>query len=143
MAGPDTKLSQLPQTTDPTNGRLYMTKPDGGGGWDDHYIEHGDLVETSDFVTDSEVNQNSDYNFALDAGVKLENIDFEWQASSPLIKIGTTPGGTEISLAELSVPNNDYLVVNIDKIMTATTTIYISISGGTVNFKITYRTNYF
>lgn len=143
MAGPDTKLSQKTITTDPENGYLHIIKPNGPG-FDSFRISPTNLpAPGGELTTDKLVNQDSPITKAFDAGTKLESIDFSWIAGSPLIKIGLTLGGSEISLAELPVPNGDFLPINTTKIFPITTTVYISITGGTVNININYRKNYF
>ena len=144
MAGPDTKLSQQPVTTDPTAGFMYIIKPDGGGGWESFQIAHSNVTTTGQVILiDKEINKNSNFTKAFDSGTKLLSVDFAHVSGSPKIKLGTTPGGSELSLAELPVPSGDYLPVQVNKSFSGITTIYISISGGTVNVNFTFIENFF
>ena len=143
MAGADTKVSQLTEASDLTGGYGYVILPDGGGGWDSYQFPMSLLATTSDYTTESVTNQSSTYNFAISAGSKLEFIEFEWQSGSPKIKVGTNPGGDELSLAELPVPSSDYLHLTLERTMKTSQTVYITISDGVVNFKYQYRSNWF
>jgi len=144
MAGPDTKLSVQTVTTDSTGGYLYVIIPDGGGGWLSRRIDPLNLPGAAGlFAVDKEVSQSASTTFAMDASSKLFDVDFAWVSGTPLIRIGTTLTGVELSLAELSVPNNSFLAVNINTIFKITTTIYITITGGTVNFNVRYIENWF
>ncbi len=144
MAGPDTKLSQkIPLAiTDPTGGYLYIIVPDGGGGWDGVPIAAADIVSSQLFTITKEVNKSADFTIAFDAGTKLFQIDFQQQTGSPKIKVGTTPGGDEISLAEIPIPSGE--VIPIDgKTFSINTTVYIAVTGGAVNVNFTFIENFF
>lgn len=144
MAGPDSKLSEQVETTDSTGGYLFIIKPDGGG-FVDRKISASNLVTATANARkiDKIVNQSSDDTYAVSAGSKVDSIDFEHVSGTPLIKIGSSAGGVQYSLAEIPVPSSDYLVVAIQKIFSGSSTIYISISGGTVNYNVIYTENYF
>lgn len=143
MAGPDTKLSlKIPQAvSDPTGGYFYIIVPDGGD-WDGVPIAASDVISSSLFEVDKDVNKSADYTVAFDAGTKLFSIDFQHQSGSPLIKVGTTPGGDEISLSQIPVPTDDFITID-GTIFKINTTIYISISGGVVNVNYLKIENYF
>ncbi len=145
MAGSDKKLSEfIPSAiTDPSGGYFHIIKPDGSGGYESKAISEEYVTPTSNRTTDKLVNQSASFTKAFDAGTILERISFAHVSGSPLIKVGTTLDGTEISLAEMSVPSGDYLVLVPNKIFSGTTTVYITISGGTVNVNFDYITNYF
>lgn len=97
----------------------------------------------SNYNLDKDTSKSSDYTKEFSAGEKLESIDFEYVSGSPYIKVGLTSGGTQISLMELPVPTGDYLPLTVNKIFSATTTVYVGITGGTVNVNWDYRTLYF
>jgi hypothetical protein len=143
MAGPDTKVSERNITTTTTGGYIHIILPDGGGGWESYRILASTFVQSSDEQIDDVTNRATDYSFALNAGVKFHGIDFEQVNGNPQVKIGTSSGGDELSLTTHPVPSEDYLILDTPKIMVGTTTIYVGISGGTVNMKIRYRDPYF
>ena len=85
---------------------LYeVITPDGLGGWDFGRITASTFLQSSDDITQKEVNISSDFEFVAPASSLLRGIRFQWLSGSPKIKVGTTPGGTEISLVQHNVPN--------------------------------------
>lgn len=144
MAGPDTKLSQkiTGSPIDPTGGYLHIIIPDGGS-WKSEAIEASTFLAASLYQIDKEVNKSADFTKAYDAGTKLLSVDFAHVSGSPKIKIGTTLGGSELSLSELPVPSGGYLPVNVSKIFSIPSTVYIAITGGTVNVNFTFVANFF
>lgn len=144
MAGPDTKLSQkIPGAiTDPTGGYLHIIVPDGGGGWDSKAIAVANIMSAQLFDVTKDVNKSSDYPIAFDAGTKLFSIDIQHLSGNPLIKVGTTSGGDEISLSQIPIPSGE--VITLDgRTFDINTTVYISISGGSVNINYLFIENYF
>ena len=137
-------------TTSPIDGVLYILKSGV-----DYQITYANLVaplnsiisilqayQNQGLQTTKETSKSAPFTIALDANTRLYSIDFQKVSGSPLVKIGTTLSGEQIS-PELEVLTNEPLDVNIGKTYTPATTIYVGISGGTVNININYRPNYF
>lgn len=80
--------------------------------------------------------------WAAESGTLLSGIDIHWVASTPTVRVGTTLGGDEIMgdrLVTSAADSNNA----VRKSFTAATTVYITISGGTVTVNLDYETNYF
>jgi len=97
----------------------------------------------ANYNLDKEVDKDAAFTKTFNAGEKLEAIDFEYVSGTPYIKVGLTLGGTQVSLAELVVPTDDYLSLTVNKIFSAETIVYVTITGGVVNVNWDYRTLYF
>jgi hypothetical protein len=150
----DQKLSQQSVTADVT-GYYYQSKPDGMGGREDYQITDVSLladvwtaitdiesqIEVS-IIVDQNVNKSADFTFEIPANGKLEAIDFRGISGTTSVKVGTTPAGTEI-LSNRTVTtaqdSNNY----IGKTFISPTTLYVTITGGTINVNFAYRENYF
>ncbi len=92
---------------------------------------------------DKETDKAAAFTKDFSSGEKLESIDFEYVSGTPLIKVGTSAGGTQISLSEFAVPIDGTLPLHVNRIFSGATTVHISISGGVVNVNFDYRTLYF
>jgi len=97
----------------------------------------------ANYNLDKETDKDAAFTKTFSAGEKLEAIDFEYVSGTPYIKVGLTLGGTQVSLAELAVPTDDYLSLTVNKIFSAETIVYVTITGGVVNVNWDYRTLYF
>lgn len=80
--------------------------------------------------------------WAAEEGCLLTGIDIHWVASTPTVRVGTTLGGDEIMgdrLVTSAADSNN----SVRKSFTSASTVYITISGGTVTVNLDYETNYF
>ena len=77
----------------------------------------------------------------MDENVKIEAIDIRRKSGTPVFKIGTTAGGDEI-LTEKSLTVGD-LNLLVGKTYSASTTLYFTLSGGTIDVNINYKPEYF
>jgi len=91
------------------------------------------------FVQDS--NKSTSYTKDFSENSITERIDYKWKSGTPVVKIGTTLGGEDI-VSELTVSDNTSSVNLITFPFDADTTVYITISGGTVDIMWIYRTGY-
>jgi len=150
MALTNENLYDKTLTADPTD--KYFYSPDLTT---DYYISYSNLfgpvnaaisalqtAVNAGVQTDYETGQSSNFTKVFAAFTKIESIDFRHISASPLVKIGTTPGGDEI-LPELPVPSGEHLNNYLGKSYESGQTIYISISGGSVDVAFNYRSNYF
>jgi hypothetical protein len=150
----DQKLSQQSLTADPT-GYFYQSKPNGLGGREDYQISDVSLladiwtaitdIEAQINVTlivDKNTNKSADFTFDIPANAKLEAIDYRGVSGTTSVKVGTTPAGTEI-LSNRTVTTSNDSNNYIGKTFINPTTLYITITGGTINVNFAYRENYF
>ena len=137
----DTKLSAKATTTIISGGFLYIIIPDGGGGYYSRKIAAETFENPSSIdQIDQLVNQGASFTKAFDAGSKLLQVDFYYVAGTDVkIKVGTTLGGTEISLAELNVGTDEILPLVPNLPFRASTTVYITISGTGALLNVTFR----
>ena len=153
MALEDQKLSARALTTDPTDAELHIIKPIGGGLYESVRITLVNLLAgiTSAIaainvilgagtLTVKHLNQTGDFTQAIAINTKLESIDFKYLSGTPVIKVGTTPAGTEIinSLTLTSESASNLL----DLIFDSAETLYFTLSGGAVDAVINWRLNY-
>jgi hypothetical protein len=149
------KLSAKPITTVPTGGYVHIITPDGFGGWVSYRISHSNFLssissaitalqnyQTQGVTTSKETNKTADFTKVFAANTKIESIDFKHVSGTPVLKVGETISGDEIS-PEIILGSNEHLNILISKSYESSQTIYITLSGGTVNVNFNYRTNYF
>lgn len=80
-------------------------------------------------------NRNTSYTFTQDAQSELEKLYMLNVSGSPIVRIGTTLGGDEI-LSDVGVVSTYKADLNFsDTYASASRTIYVTISGGTVTIK--------
>lgn len=150
----DEKLSQQSITADKA-GFYYQSKPDGLGGRLDKQISDVNLfLDIWDAITDIEsqievsiivdknLNKSADFTFDIPANGKLEAIDYRGVSGTTSVKVGTTPAGTEIH-SNRTVTTSKDINNYIGKTFITPTTLYITITGGTINVNFAYRENYF
>lgn len=142
MAGPDTKLSQKTEITDPSGGYLHMIVFSGGS-WKSYRLPTSVLSQIPLLQVIKEVNRSADFTQAFDASAKLFSIDFQQLSGAPKIKVGLTSGGTEISLSEIPIPSGNTTSIPFNQTFDIASTVYITITGGTVNVNFTYSENFF
>ena len=137
---------QLDVTSITTGSYMEITIPDGIGGYFSRRIAFADFIIAikEGLTIEKLVDQNIAFPKVFDAGTKLECIDFQYMSGSNVkIKVGTSFGGTEISLAELPVAANGNVSLALNRIFDSTDTIYVSISGGVVHINFKYFVNWF
>ena len=147
----DQKLSQQSITADVT-GYYYQSKPDGGGGRDDYQITDVSLladVWTSiaaieaqldvSLLMSKNLNKSADFTLAMAANSRLEFIDYRPISGTTVVKCGTTPAGSEIlsNRTVTSSDSNNY----VGKTFPNPTTLYFTITGGTISVNVAYREN--
>jgi hypothetical protein len=77
-------------------------------------------------------NQNANFTISMLANSCLKEIHFKYISGTPIIKVGTTAGGSDI-VAEFTSTSIDRNITDFYNI--GAQTVYISISGGVVNIK--------
>lgn len=85
-------------------------------------------------------NVSSNTTQALGANTFLQDISVSAVSGSPTVRIGTTPNGTDI-LPD-TAPGS-FSLVNVQEYFASATTLYITISGGTANFRMMVLNNYY
>jgi hypothetical protein len=149
----DEKLSARIETTLISGGFMYIILPDGGGGWGSYKISTANLLaavnssisslqtyQNQAVQTVKQKNQSANYSFALGTDVALENIDFVHVSGTVTIKVGTSPGTSDI-LPEQTFTSGS-LRNTVPKYWAASITLYFTISSGTTDVIINYRQNY-
>lgn len=138
---------QLGETSTTSGAWFEITIPDGIGGYLSKRISFENLaVAIKQGITIENLTDiSAAFTKAFDSGVKLLYVDFIYVSGGTdvKIKIGTSLGGTQISLAELPVPEDGNLPVHVNKDFNVTDTLYFSISGGVVDIAFLYIANYF
>jgi len=95
---------------------------------------------TNSLQTVYELSKSADFTKVFEADTKIVAIDLRWISGTISIKIGTTLGGTEI-LPLVSVTDSQVIAVNMD--LEASTTVYVTMSGGSASFAFDYLPNRF
>lgn len=81
--------------------------------------------------------------FEMPANSLLQSVDINWVSGTPVVSVGITAGGkTIMGDRDDCISGTDSNNI-IHKSFPAAQTIYINISGGTVNINLDYETNYF
>lgn len=91
-----------------------------------------------------DINKNANYTFSVENTTTVEAFVINWKAATPAIKIGTTPGGSELSGMTINLSSTDKrypLTVWYTHAEAAAQTVYITISGGTVDITRFQRLN--
>lgn len=134
----DQKLSERVETFIRKNGFIHIILPDGGGGYNSWKIAPSYITG---LFKERFADQSADFTVNLDADTKMEDIDFIWKASAPVVKVGTTLAGKDIisgrtlsSIKNSTNPLSDYFKT--------AKTLYFTITGGTVDVIINYKKNY-
>lgn len=138
---------ELGQTAITSGAWFEITIPDGIGGYLSKRISFENLaIAVKEGLTIERLTDiSAAFTKAFDSGTHLISIDFIYVSggSDVKIKVGTSLGGTEISLAELPVPEDGNLPLQLNRNFNLTDTLYFSISGGVVDIAFLYITNYF
>lgn len=141
---PDKKLSANTTTTTTTGGYCYIILPDGVGGWVSHKITIANLIKTATdaitalttqvggFTLTKYENKSTGFSITLAANTFIDKILLRYISGTPLVKIGTTVGGTEI-LEEAEVESGQDLTILVTTSYSSETVYYITITGGVVN----------
>lgn len=158
-------------TTLSGNEILVVHKPAGTvSGWQDHFITSTNFlksvvdglaaavasvvalavrVTTLENLTKKTVNlnKNSAYTFnTIDSYSVIESFCIMWVSGTPAVKVGTTLGGTEIMTTKTVTNATEkdkikYVAVNYP--FTGSTTVYITVTGGTVHIVRFYKEQLF
>ena len=83
---------------------------------------------------------NSNTTLAVAANSYIEYIAISATAGTPSIHVGTTPNGTDIIPA--TTPGN-FSLTQLEQYFQNATTLYITISGGTVNMRVGLLSNFY
>jgi hypothetical protein len=86
--------------------------------------------------------QSSSYTIVLAALTKLESIDFKYVSGSPQVSVGTTSGGIDLAPSG-AVSSGNIRNCLIMRSWVGSQTIYITITGGTVDVERYYRPSRF
>lgn len=84
------------------------------------------------------VNANTSQPIA--ANTFVQDIFISASAGTPLLRIGTTPNGTDIMP---DTTPGSFAQVSVQEYFASLTTLYITISGGTVNIRINVLNNFY
>lgn len=141
---PDSKLSSKTTTATTTGAFCYIIVPDGLGGYTSYRITPANLIKAATdaitalstqvggFTLTKYANQNTGFSITMGANTYFDRVFIRKVSGTPLVKIGTTVGGTEL-MEETTIQTGVDLPVLIQQSYPAETVIYITISGGTVN----------
>lgn len=149
----DVALPNITETTDPSNGILYIAIPSGGT-YLDRFITYNNLLVTVNarlsalegssgaFTRTIYPGQSANFTDSITANYRLKYIDIRFISSSPVVSVGTTPAGTDLVDSVSPTISEDVNEI-FNKTFIATTTLYFTITGGTVDISITYENNVF
>jgi len=144
------KLSARTEATSPSGGFFHVIR-DVGSGLESFKISFANLflaanTAISQLQTDianrlkieKKTSVSAATTFSMPNASKLESIDFYHISSTVTVKVGTAVGLDDIvSEFEISVGAESVIA---PKLYPTTGTLYITVSGGTVNININYRT---
>ena len=148
---PDETLDQQTTLTDPAGATFYALK--GGADYEIAYSDLFNAVNTAISALQSQVNgieavhlfqdQSANFSQAYGALTKFISVDFRHKSGgTATVRVGTSSGGSEIS-PDLPVAAGLHLNITVMKSFESATTLYFTISGGTVDVEITYKLNRF
>lgn len=92
-------------------------------------------------LIDTETGKNANFNIAYAANTKFYSINFRQTAGSPTVKVGTSAGADDIC-TDRAVASGTDRNVSVDVGFESATTLYFTISGGTLDITIEYRQTY-
>lgn len=92
-------------------------------------------------LIDTEFGKNSNFNKIYAANTKFYSINFRNISGTPTVKVGTSSGSDDL-ISDKVVNNGTDRNVTINVGFESSTTLYFTISGGTLNITIEYRQNY-
>ncbi len=135
----DTNILALTEGTNPVGSILYIVD---SGSLDKKITFENFIKPITDLINtrSKETGKATSYTKSFPANSKLESVDIKKTAGTPTVTIGTTLGGDEI------MPATAISNVTLSPIIyyfSALTTVYITISGGTVSLNWNYYENYF
>ena len=131
-------ILQLPAASNPTNGIFYVVID--GVDYQIPYETLISLINNDGIKIIKDLNKSANYSRTFNAGNQLQQVDIKKLSGNPIVRIGTSLNGTDI-LSDIAVVSSSINSIVVDFV--ATTTLYITISGGSVslNFKY-YENNY-
>lgn len=135
---PGAKLSTRDYTTSKTGGVIPINMPNGGG-WTTKLITEANLLAGVGDQPMKLPNQTGSFTAIIPANSLITCYYFTIQSGSPQVQIGTTLNGIEILEP---TPMTEDLPVQTIKRCAAQTTIYFYVSGGNVNLRIDYKTDF-
>ena len=140
----DFTILDFPEITDPLGLKLYIVSD-----LADFHITYENLnKEFTDYYdqavqTELDQDKNSSYTKSIDADTKLESIDITHVSGTPTVRVGTSLGDDDVMRDREPVTgDNGDENSNISRTFKSSTTLYITISGGTVSIKWNIRNNY-
>jgi hypothetical protein len=83
---------------------------------------------------------NANTTYAVPANAFISEIDILATSGAPSVNIGTTPNGTDI--LDVTQPAN-FAHAEVEAYYAASAPMYITISGGTISFRMLITLNYF
>jgi hypothetical protein len=131
-------ILELQAASTPTNGIFYVVID--GVDYQISYETLISLINNDGIKIIKDLNKSANYSRTFNAGNQLQQIDIKKLTGNPIVRIGTSLNGTDI-LPDIPVVSTSINSIVVDFV--ATTTLYITISGGSVslNFKY-YENNY-
>lgn len=141
--------SKATEITNPAGLRFYGYKisPDG-----DYWISYSNLINALTVqinnlqtqINNTQKKQKSEnistaQTFTIPAKAKVTSVDFLEISGTPLIKVGSSIGLDDY-IPEHEIVGADINIIQL--LVPVSTVMYISISGGTVNYTITYEENH-
>lgn len=151
----DKAISNLNSTTTTSGGYVEISIPDGGGGWLSKRITHSNFLAgvsalisslqghvDQDTQTTKHASKSAAFTQVLGSNVKLESIDIRWISGTPSIIAGTTALASDILSARTPTSGNPSCNILSEYYQTAQT-LYITVTGGTVDINTNIRESYF
>lgn len=132
---------------------LAIEKGDTDGA-EDHLAEIEDILNSSDlevtyqsyllreFRVQEFDSVSTNQTWSAEEGTLLSGIDLRHVSGTPTVKVGITPAGDEI-MSNRTVTASEDSNNSVRESFINATTVYITISGGTVTVNLDYETNYF
>ena len=85
-------------------------------------------------------NVNSNTQFAVIANTFIEYIAFSTISGNPVVRVGTTPNGFEISS---DINPGNFNLISLQQYFQVSTILYFTISGGAVNARVGLINNFY
>jgi len=150
----DKSLSQLTPTATVSGSYMEISIPDGSGGWYSRKILHSNVTATltaalaiiNTYIaqatqTNKYKSQSANFTDVLGSDCKVESIDFIWVSGSPNVKVGLSSLANDIISGRNPI-SADPSENTLNKYLGTSTTLYFTITGGSVDVIINYRENY-
>lgn len=134
----DVNILSFSEATDPRTGYVYIVI--GGTDYKISYENFASIINAGIPTISKDTAKSASYTKTIPANSLLQRIDIKRTSGTPVIKVGTTLAGDEVMLSQTV---STFSINEVPEMFGTLTTLYITISGGTVNINFVYHENYF